>query len=91
MVEIVPTYGQVKLLDSSRTNGSATFNQRGIGARFEHGFMAEPAGIQHYLQTLSQMANSVIETQKFLILHELFMTNEQQINDLSCNRYQGKI
>jgi hypothetical protein len=36
------------------------------------------------------MANSVIETQKFLILHELFMTNEQQVNDLSCDRYQGK-
>lgn len=52
IVEIVPTYGQVKLLDSSRVNGSATFNQRGIGARFEHGFMAEPKGKQCFAAAL---------------------------------------
>lgn len=91
IAEIVPDYGQVKLLTSSRKSGSATFNQRGIGARFHHGFMSDPQGIRHYLRTLSQMARTIEETNKYQILHKLTSTVDQVVcHDLCNDVYEGK-
>lgn len=91
IAEIVPDYGQVKLLTSSRKSGSATFNQRGIGARFHHGFMSTPEGIRHYLRTLSQMARSIEATNKYQILHKLTSTADQIVcYDLCHSTYEGR-
>ena len=78
-------------MTSSRQSGSANFNQRGIGVRFEHGFMNSSAGLTHYLNSLSQMANTIEETNKFLILHKIVAGSDQiLLNDLCANKYEGK-
>jgi hypothetical protein len=91
IAKIVPTYGRVELLPASRHSGSAQFNQRGLGFRMHHGFMLTPPGIADYLNKLSQLARSIEETNKMLIIHKLTsMADQMMMHDLCSNRFEGK-
>ena len=80
LTDIVPHRGVTRIVQSSRTEGSATFDRRGLGFRLEHGFMNTELGRQHYRANIAQINRAVEETNNFGVLHAL----------LTCDDYNAE-
>lgn len=69
--DLVPELGVSRLLGHRKTGRTATMERRGLSIFFEHGFMHTEEGRQTYVDTLKQLALSIIEFSKFDIIHTL--------------------
>lgn len=60
--------GVVRLLRSERSTHTRAFQHRGIGFNVEHGFMMTDQGRMHYLASLEQISQSILETLKMGVI-----------------------
>ena len=67
----VPELGTVRLTSSRFQSATASFHRRGLGARFEHGWLDTPKGRVHFAQTIAQITRSFLETNYFGVIHAL--------------------
>jgi hypothetical protein len=91
LASIVPERGVGRLVDSTKTSGSASFVRRGIGMRLEHGFMNTEVGRRSYVMNLRQINNSVIETNNFGVIYAYLSVDQYNLEWEKHNGYhKGK-
>jgi hypothetical protein len=91
MPTLVPELGVSRLLSSTKRSNSASFDRRGLSFFMEHGFMHTVEGRQHYVNTLKQLALSIIEFAKFDVIYTLLTSQHANLEwEKKFSVYKGK-
>ena len=75
-----PVLAPMPLVTSETFTNEATLIRLGMAYKIEHGFMNSPKAYQHHVNTLAQLANSVVEAVKLDILVTLMQAQNSKRN-----------